>query len=177
LHSHKVFWKYGHELFHSSSDTFPAGFVAGDIFNSEVIQPSEPFYDNPTSPRPENIRSLQSLTPLQGHVSALHASSLFHLFNEENQTNLAKRLASLLSPESGSIIFGLHGGLPKKGVYEIPNHPMFCHGPDSWKDLWDGQVFQKGTVRVEAELKPVEVPGPKIVTEKTYLMVWSVTRL
>jgi hypothetical protein len=113
-------------------------------------------------------------------VSVIHTSSLFHLFDEEKQANLAKRLASLLSPEPGSVIFGSHGGLPSKGTrFETANHSMFCHGPDSWKDLWDGQVFQKGTVRVEVQLKLIEPLGFKVFSEKEdhfYAMTWSVTR-
>jgi len=30
---------------------------------------------------------------------------------------------------------------------------MFCHSPDSWTELWDGGVFEKWTVRVEATVK------------------------
>lgn len=176
------FWKYGHELFKSSPDRFPASFVAGDAFSPELIQPCEPFYEKPSTARPGNLQTLQSLSPLQGHVSVIHASSLFHLFNEEKQATLAKRLASLLSPRPGSIIFGSHGGLPEKGTrFELPNHPMFCHGPESWRALWDGQVFKKGTVRVDVRLKLMEKSGVQVFSEdedsKFYLLIWSVTRL
>lgn len=176
-----IFWKYGHELFKSTPDTFPAGFVAGDIFKDEVLNPCEPFYAEPSTGRPTSLKDLQSLTPLQGHVSAIHASSLFHLFDEENQATLARRLATLLSPRPGSVIFGSHGGLPERGKYEFPNLPsMFCHGPESWKALWDGQVFKQGTVRVEVNLQAVEKSGLhvfKAEDTKAYLLLWSVTRL
>ena len=45
--------------------TFPAAFVPGDVFNSTLIEPREPFYSEPTAPRPPDLRILKSLTPLQ----------------------------------------------------------------------------------------------------------------
>jgi len=41
----------------------------------------------------------------------MYASLLFHLFSEEKQLHLLRALAGLLSPEPGSMIFGLHIGL------------------------------------------------------------------
>ncbi|KAJ3562191.1 hypothetical protein NP233_g9729 [Leucocoprinus birnbaumii] len=176
------FWKYGHELFKSSPDTFPAGFVAGSIFDDKLVQPRDVLYGKPSTNRPTDLQELKSLTPLQGHVSVIHISSVFHLFDEERQASLAKRLASLLSPQPGSVIFGRHGGLPQKGLrYDLPDHPMFCHDPESWKSLWGEQVFEKGTVRVEVELRLVEDRSVKIFRQeedsKFYFLVWSVTRL
>ncbi|KAJ3573129.1 hypothetical protein NP233_g2621 [Leucocoprinus birnbaumii] len=170
-----AFWKSGHELFKSTPETFPAGFIAGDIFKDEVIAPSDPFYKEPTSNRPVHLNDLQSLIPLQGHVSAIHASSLFHLFDEDKQAILAKRLASLLSPYPGSVIFGSHGGLPEKKRLEFPkfNAWMFCHDPGSWKALWEG-IFKPGTIRVDVTLQPIDKSGVHIFKKedtKTYLLV------
>lgn len=168
-------------MFRSTPETFPAAFVAGDVFDSALIAPRAPFYGEPESPRPLLV-SLTSLTPLQGHVSAIHASSLFHLFNEAQQLELAHRIASLLSPVPGSVIFGSHGGLLEKGwrYEEAENadktpYKMFCHSPESWAELWDGQVFEKGSVSVVAGVKKVERPemGGKVF----FLLWWSITRL
>jgi len=49
---------------------------------------------------------------------------------------------------------------------------MFCHSPETWKELWDGEVFVKGSVQVEVELWKM-----KEAEEKVELMVWSVRRL
>lgn len=109
---------------------------------------------------------IQPLThSLQGHISAIYASSFFHLFNEERQLELAKRL---LTHTKGSIIFGSHVALLEKGYAgaEDDEWKMFCHSPESWKELWDGQVFVKGTVKVTAELQTI----PQAVTGKGYLM-------
>jgi len=174
------FWQCGHDLFKTTPTSFPAAFVAGDVFDDSMIAPRAPFYEKPETPRP-TLNTLTSLTPLQGHISAIHASSFFHLFDEARQEVLVRRVATLLSPEPGSVIFGLHGGLPEKGLpAEIAGRPgrrMFCHSPDSWRELWDGQVFSKGTVQVEATLKEYNRPGSWLKTGAFYPLIWSITRI
>ncbi|KAF9446313.1 hypothetical protein P691DRAFT_708866 [Macrolepiota fuliginosa MF-IS2] len=174
-----AFWECGHELFRSTPQSFPAGFVPGSAFDPSIIQPREPFYEPPTTPRPQDLPSLNSLTPLQGHISAIHASSFFHLFNEAEQLTLAKQLASLLSPEPGSMIFGSHRGTPvKTTTNDLMGYFMVCHSPESWREIWDGQVFRKGTVRVDAELEETKLEKD-IMPEsgKFWYLVWSVTRI
>jgi hypothetical protein len=175
------FWDCGHELFKTTSETFPAGFVAGDAFGPALIQPREPFDSVPTTPRPVDLGTLKSLTPLQGHVSAIHASAFFHLFTEEEQVTLAKQVASLLSPEPGSVIFGVHAGLPEKGLntqsISVRRGPMFCHSPESWGKLWEKQVFKPGFVKVHTKLvqrERGEADSPFLISN---WLVWSVTRL
>lgn len=51
---------------------------------------------------------------------------------------------------------------------------MVCHSPESWRELWDGQIFEKGTVRVDAVVRESE---RKDLGRKLYMMDWSVTRL
>ncbi|KAF7762654.1 hypothetical protein Agabi119p4_9247 [Agaricus bisporus var. burnettii] len=179
----KEFWKCGHELFKSTPETFPAGFVAGDAFSSTMIEPREPFYSPPSSPRPTDLRTLTSLTPLQGHISAIHASSFFHLFNEVQQLTLAKQLATLLSPTPGSIIFGLHISPALKGtlIFDSEGGPMFCHSPETWVNVWDGGVFEKGAVKVEARIVDWASfgggPNSEGGVQKISALLWSVTRL
>ena len=48
---------------------------------------------------------------------------------------------------------------------------VFCHSPESWKELWDGIVFEKGTVSVEVGVKLVDG------VDKLVWMSWSITRL
>jgi hypothetical protein len=142
-----------------------------------MIAPAEPYYEEPGTPCPP-LSSLTSLTPLRGHVSAIHASSFFHLFDEEKQLLLAKRLAALLSPRSGSVIFGSHGGNAEMGLTDMPNSVgghMFCHSPESWRDLWDKQVFKKGSVRVNCGLRKVETRD--FPAKEGVFLWWSVTRV
>lgn len=176
------FWDLGHTLFKSTPSSFPVPFIAGDVLSPSLISPRAPYYkaDLPPPPHPP-LKHLTSLTPLQGHLTFIHVSLFFHLFDEEKQALAAKALASLLSPSPGSTIFGYHGTQAVPGVYT--NHRdgvMYCHSPQTWAELWDGEVFAKGSVKVEAELRVVErkdLENLKLGVDKFYLLAWSVTRL
>ncbi|PFH52913.1 hypothetical protein AMATHDRAFT_1651 [Amanita thiersii Skay4041] len=174
------FWDCGHDLFKSKTATFPAAFVPGDAFDPNMISPRAPLYETPQTPCPD-LKSLKSLNPLQGHISAIHASSFFHLFNEEKQLELARKLATLLSPASGSVIFGSHVGKLVKGIRSIAPRgstvSMFCHSPDSWRDVWNGQVFAKDTIHVEAGLKEIDRDIGFGVEEEVWILYWSIKRL
>ncbi|KAH7907891.1 hypothetical protein BJ138DRAFT_425752 [Hygrophoropsis aurantiaca] len=171
-------WDLGHEMFKTTPGSFPAHFIAGDAFDPDMLSIEEPLATTGAG-RPRealDLSTFNSLNPLRGRLSAIHAASLFHLFDEEKQRHLAHALAGLLSPEPNSVIFGAHRGAPKNKVLsDVANatmFAMFCHSPDSWVELWDGDVFPRGTVRVEATLKDVVVKN-----EKAWMLVWSVTRL
>ena len=82
-------------------------FVPGDIFDTNYLAFVPPTYEQPSTSTPVPS-ALTTLTPLQGHVSAIHASMFFHLFDEEKQRALALRLAGLLSPRPGSMVLGRH---------------------------------------------------------------------
>jgi hypothetical protein len=116
-------------------------------------------------------------------VSIIHASAFFHLFNEEKQLYLARALAGLLSPEPGSMIFGMHVGLAEKGHTTDPlgfGYRLFCHSPETWAQVWDGVVFEKGVVSVQSKLRHVErkeYPGGEAMMESVEMLLWSVTRL
>ncbi|KAF9476809.1 FAD/NAD(P)-binding domain-containing protein [Pholiota conissans] len=105
------FWDLGHKLFKSTRET-SVPFICGDVFSDAILDTTDTMTFGP----PASLLSVQSLTPLKGHVSAIHAAALFHLFDEQHQELLAHRLASLLSREPGSVIFGSHIGRPIKGI-------------------------------------------------------------
>jgi len=111
----------------------------------------------------------------------MYASLLFHLFSEEKQLHLSRALAGLLSPEPGSMIFGLHIGLAERGfVSYTGNRPMFCHSPESWAQMWDSLVFEKDVVQVRTKLLHVEwkeFKGDEVSSQPCPLLLWSVTRL
>lgn len=177
-------WDAGHDLFKSTPESFPVPFVEGDILDPNFLAPITPFTleSPPTTPRPD-LKSLTSFNPLRGHVSALYTGAFFHLFPEETQTQIAQTLAGLLSPEPGSMFFGVHGGKTEKGFWSPTGHQykMFCHSPDSWKELWEG-IFGKGKVEVKARLRK-EVGGVEFFgtypgnKEQYHVMEWSITRL
>ena len=174
----KAFWDYGHELFLSTHESFPAAFVAGDIFDSAMICTREPFNASEALPPRPDLKSLISLAPLQGHVSAIYVGSFFHLFDEPRQLQVARQLASLLSPRPGSIIFGTHVGALVKETKWYAGLETFCHSLESWKDLWEGQVFKKGEIRMEAHLIELAYKSSEEAeAENAHRLSWSIYRL
>jgi hypothetical protein len=170
----------GHKLFRTTPESYPAKFLAGDAFDDAHLCPTAPV---PSSP-PPSVAQVKTLTELRGHVSVIHASSFFHLFDEEKQFELAERVASLLDPRPGSIIFGSHGGMPVKGQREGILRKAFSHSPESWTELWEEQIFKKGQVKVTTRLVEVDMAAerldrvfPLAAGMKTYWLLWSVERL
>ncbi|KAK0470237.1 uncharacterized protein EV420DRAFT_1499203 [Desarmillaria tabescens] len=171
---HPEFWELGHRLFKSTAETFPARFIPADIFQLKGLTKE----DAPSS-IPE-LSQVQSLAELRGNISAIHTSAFFHLFDEEGQFEIAKIMAALLSSEPGSMIFGLHNGLQEKGFRTNfgPNRRnVFCHSPESWRSLWDGEIYPKGTVHVDAFLHEYNHPETIDSGVKLYLLVWCITVL
>ncbi|KAG2036752.1 hypothetical protein BDR03DRAFT_1000264 [Suillus americanus] len=172
-------WDLGHELFKSTPETFPAHFVGGDAFNPEILAVAPPAAKQTVEASSPNLSNLTSLNPLRGCVSAIHTTAFFHLFKEDKQLHMARALAGMLSAEPGSIILGVHTGAREKGVvnqvYRDIEVDMFAHSAESWVAMWDGEVFEKGTVKVDAQFKEISegVGGD----ERYPLLYWSVTRL
>lgn len=168
-------------MFKQRHDAYRLAFLCGDVFDDAFLDfrnIQEAQID--MTPLP----SLQSLTQLKHRATAIYAASLFHLFSEDRQTKLAHRLAVLLSPKKGSIIFGSHVARPAKGLRVEAaglgslGGQMFCHSDSSWVDLWDGEVFTKGTVKVDARLEEMSRGDLRAKAGFTsYLIVWSITRL
>lgn len=131
---------------------------------------------SPPVESPLVLQSITSLAPLRGRVSIIYTAYVFHLFTKERQAHLASAMAGLLSPRSGSMIFGRHVAMKEEGTRTWRTFTMFCHSPQSWKELWDGGVFRAGQVRVHAALETVDyhLPGFEGPAE---MMTWSVTRL
>jgi len=100
------------------------------------------------------------------------------LFDKETQLLVAKKCASLLSPLPGSIIFGSHvgsssGSGPNVGLSKNGTGAMFYrHSPDSWKNMWEKEVFDSvpAGIQVEAGILIRPVTGEDILW-------WIVTRL
>jgi hypothetical protein len=182
-------WGYGHELFRSTPESFPVPFIAGNVLDSGFLKEHKPYTSTRAPPSLEKpLTKVETLDELRGNVSAIFAGAFFHVFDEEGQAEVARRLAGLLSPKKGSMLLGEHGGRSKKGIF-APNGPgteggkgfkMFCHSPESWKELWEG-ILGKENVEVNATLKKA-LGGPTFFdtfpgnTNQYYLLVWSVTR-
>ncbi|KAJ7801675.1 hypothetical protein B0H13DRAFT_2389943 [Mycena leptocephala] len=87
------FWDLGHELFRSTTILFPATLVAGDAFDPTFL----------------------SLPPLTEEPQPATSHLDLRTLIEEQQLELARKLAGLLSARPGSIIFGSHGTQLTKG--------------------------------------------------------------
>jgi len=147
------FLKLGHELFKTTPTSYGGHLLPGDAFDPAFLRIAEPSNDVSSTPVID-LSSLDSLNPLHGRISAINATKLFHCFNEAKQSHLAKALGGLLSAQPGSVICGDHVGAHEKGIVTDDSFSaeLFCHSPQTWSSLWDGEVFQKGSVRVETEL-------------------------
>ncbi|EPT05431.1 hypothetical protein FOMPIDRAFT_127976 [Fomitopsis schrenkii] len=177
------YWQLGHRLFNSTPATFPVPFLPGDLFDPAFLAPSSLAHTTPTSPPPA-LASLTSLTPLTGHVSAIYAAELFHLFSADKQLALAQQLAALLSPAPGSFIFGWQVGSATGGLFELDRSAsgvdplrLWYHSPESWRAMWT-DVFggSGGAVEVYAELQPLP-SAPDVNLNETGKLVWTVTRM
>jgi len=184
---HREFWNFGHELFRSTPETFPVAFLEGDVFDRSFLAPAEPLSAPIWATLPPTLSTITSLTALNGHVSIVQASSFFHLFDEQMQTELARSIAGLLSPLPGSMALGSQMGKTTAGYYRRPAfHPGdsemgFAHSIESWTKMWES-VFPKGAVRVEAVLKKHEEWHPSMILPPTPegddgRLMWSITRM
>ncbi|KAJ3860873.1 hypothetical protein EV359DRAFT_48295 [Lentinula novae-zelandiae] len=149
---HKEFWDIGHELFKSTSDSFPAGFIGGDIFDDTILTPID---DSDTIPNLNletiDLHHLTFLTPLRRRVSAIYACNVFHLFTVQKQSELAKRLAYLLMRKPGSVIFGSHGVVPAQRAARDVG-PNSFHSAKSFAEMWS-EVFEAGSVEISWKIK------------------------
>ncbi|KAG1760761.1 hypothetical protein EDD22DRAFT_899655 [Suillus occidentalis] len=160
-------WDLGHVLFQSTPTSFPSQFIAGDCLDPGFLS-SESGHMRRSPP---DLSSPASLINLHGELTAIHASSIFHLFTAEQQASLVRAVAALLSPVPGSIAFGSHVGLPKQGTIQEETLgmtvEMYCYDPESWNKLWK----DAGPFKTEAVLKEVIAPNGEI----GWVMFWSAT--
>ena len=154
----------------------------GEILSSWALAFMSPIAPVPSGPPP--VASANTLTELRRHVSVIHASSLFHLFNEEKQFELGKRLAALLDPRPGSIISGSQRGMPVKGQRHGIFQKTFCHSPESRTQMWGEQIFGKNQIKdntifggMNMAAGKLERAAPVEERAKNYSHAWSVDRL
>ncbi len=188
----KEFWDLGHKLYRSTEEMFPAAFIHGDIFDDAVLREGDIRYGKQAAREADSTfklpKPLTSLLPLErAHRLHLHLEPLSPLHRGAAAEHRAQaRLAALIY--AGSMIFGAHMGRPQKGFRTEASPPkpgylgsdMFCHSAASWVELWDGEVFEKGSVKVEAELMNPHREDLRKMLEPGaihYQLLWSVTRL
>ncbi|EJD52510.1 hypothetical protein AURDEDRAFT_158242 [Auricularia subglabra TFB-10046 SS5] len=154
-------------------------FLAGDIFDDTFLDPSSSdTVPTASKQQPLPAAELRTLTSLKRRARFVYSHSFFHLFQEDAQRNLARRLASLLDDEPGAMLFGSHAGLAIKGFREQgpTSNKMFCHSPESWQEMI-AQVFAEQGRKVVQEVDLVQVYRPHHGTDTgfTSVLVWSAT--
>ncbi|KAI6039680.1 hypothetical protein EDC04DRAFT_2568253 [Pisolithus marmoratus] len=171
----KEFLELSNFLFRTSKDTWAGHFIPGDVLDPEMLCVA-PITRGSKLGLPPDLSTLTSLNPLHGRCSIIYASCFLHLFTEEQQVHLGRALAGLLSPEPGSLICGIQISMKEKGskpmVFGSSEYTMFCHSPQSWTELWDGTVFEKGEVEVKTNVWEVSATGQTVD-----VLAWSVKRL
>lgn len=164
-------------------ESFIVPFIAGDAFDPAFCRTYPPIY-TPLDTPPPALSEVKMLTELRGHISVIHASALFHLFDEERQLALAHALAGLLAPHPGAMIFGTHSGAAEKSTQvHSPQGSggkqitVFCHSPESWTKLWES-VFEPGKVKVDARLEDITPSSPdgKEPERRWYLLSCGLSR-
>jgi hypothetical protein len=167
------FLKLGHELFKTTPASYGGHLLPGDFFDPAFLRIAEPSNDISSAPAVD-MSSLESLNPLSGRISVIITAKLFHCFNEDKQLHLARALARLLSAQPGSVVCGEQMGAREKGIVSSDvERQFFSHSPQTWSSLWDGEVFQKGSVKVETDLVDIMAFNGMSFLK----MTWSVTRL
>ena len=177
-------WNVGHELYRSTPETFPVPFVQGDILDPAYLAPAPilPTSSTPPSSPAPVLSKVKTLNELHGKISAIWASAFFH-FNFDDQVLVARKLAGLLSPLPGSIIFGSHTGMDEKQQWDVAESKTDYHSPETFKELWEG-LFAEASVQVDVQTRPrkkeygLNANGlyPENTQERFHLD-WSVTRV
>lgn len=103
------FLDLGHQLWQDVSSC-SIKFIPGDVFTLPAAAPIPTTVDF-------DLSKISKLADLIGSVKYLFTGSVFHLFDEAKQAEMARKLVSLLARGSrpGSVIFGRHMGLEEKG--------------------------------------------------------------
>ena len=96
----------------------------------------------------------------------------------EERVAAARALAALLSPEPGSMIFGAHhsSSISGRRVNTLRGTDIYDFNPEDWISLWDGEIFKKGTVQVEAGLRDWENRSEEELGYPPTQLVWCVKR-
>lgn len=93
------------------------------------------------------------LKELTGKVDIIHTGSFFHLFDWNQQIEVAKRVVTLLRPRPGSLVIGRQiGNLEAKETLRRSGHGLrYRHNPESWEKFWEQVGNETGTKwKVEA---------------------------
>ena len=125
----------GYELF-KDKETLKSRFIAADIFDSK-----------------------SALQELEGKIDIVDASSFFHLFNWDDQKQIAHSVVKLMRPQKNSLLVGRQAGHVKPGEYARMNGQgtRWRHDIESWQRLWTEVGEEMGVkFEVDGSMKPID---------------------
>jgi len=185
------------------SDPSDPSLIGVDLRKEFIYLGYDLFQDGPSSDRPVPVAlhpadvfdDTSVLTSYKGRIRYIFVGSVFHLFDLDSQTDIARRLVDLLDihaevSSSGEghgreyIIFGTQEGrqvasaiqdqYTAKSDGKVRN---FGHSPDTWREMFEGVIkakygkeWMKEHVRLEARLADPVLVGEFLYTE----LGWSV---
>jgi len=149
------FMELGYNLFRDR-DSLKSKFIASDVFDPEA-----------------------EIEQLDGRVDILHAASFFHLFDLEQQKQIARRVVKLLRPRKNSLLLGRHVGNVKGGEHphrSAPSKTMYRHDPETWRKMWKEIGEETGT-DLEVEVVMGDWAAPAWQQDGALRMTYSVRRV
>jgi len=131
------FINLGYDLF-LDKDKFHAHFIAADILDPES----------------------DLIKRLTGKVDMVYTGSFLHLFDWEEQVEVAKQIAKLLRPKPGSLIMGRQIGNKKPGSYPRRSGGgfRFRHDESTLVKMWE-EVTQTTNVKFKVESSMLPLPS------------------
>lgn len=152
---------YGFDLF-MDKDNEKGGkgmnWICANIYNNDSLHVD--YIDKVPDLEAAKSGPVQDINEYKGKFDIISAGAVFHLFKEEEQADLAKRLSLLLSEKKESTIFGHHVGLAQPGIYKSnPTYnfyDIFAHSPESFRELWESLGFSD--IKTELVTQGKDVP-------------------
>lgn len=126
------FMELGYELFGDAS-TFEAQFTSGSIFEEDFM------------------------SKWHGKIDMIYLGSFLHLFTNEQQVVIVKKLEKLLVKKPGALVFGRNLGADKGGEFRMESlgWDLYRHSDETMRDLWN----LEGEWEIESQLSRYESPG------------------
>lgn len=129
----------GYDLFRDR-DTLKSTFLQADVFDPQ-----------------------SGLSTIEGEMEIVFTGLFLHLFNWEQQKQIAIRIIKILAPRPGSLLVGSQAGSVEPGEKELrgpfvsDGRTHFLHDPESFEKLWREAAGETNTVwRVEASFSPTK---------------------
>jgi hypothetical protein len=95
-------------------------FIRDNVFEIPDPTINQTAPEEPSSLDGNALSQVTKLAQLVGRVKFLFTHSVFHLFNQQKQEEMARKIATLIRHTPGSVIFGAHIGAETMGFTSVP---------------------------------------------------------